>query len=313
MSREKYRKLLQLQEETPVVVMRSKKKGRTLWMFENEFYWGDKCYTVDEVETMILVQQMGLQPFDQHVSLAVQIRAMNRYHKQSDELHRQSDGLRRHGDELKQQGDTYVALGRWMDGHIKAEQPLTTAEVEDQMLGLGFIIEDIQDLRVASGADIIDKVRDWMQPRLNAIGAQLGAIGVQMEAIAAQMEAIGAQKEAASAEMEAIMAEISLGLPEPIPVARAPIPAEIKAIPGEREPIPDWMRRAALDRDQGICRYCGRRAMTLHLDHVMPVSQGGRSTIENLVTTCAKCNLKKGGRTPKEAGTTLLPPGTLRG
>jgi Holliday junction resolvasome RuvABC ATP-dependent DNA helicase subunit len=78
-----------------------------------------------------------------------------------------------------------------------------------------------------------------------------------------------------------------------------------------REPIPDWMRRAVLDRDQGICRYCGQRAMTLHLDHVVPVSQGGRSTVANLVTTCAECNLKKAGRTPDEAGMTLLSPGTL--
>ena len=78
-----------------------------------------------------------------------------------------------------------------------------------------------------------------------------------------------------------------------------------------REPIPDWMRRAVLDRDRGICRYCGQRAMTLHLDHVVPVSQGGHSTVANLVTTCAECNLKKAGLTPDEAGMTLLSPGTL--
>lgn len=79
-----------------------------------------------------------------------------------------------------------------------------------------------------------------------------------------------------------------------------------------RESIPDWMRRAVLDRDKGICRYCGRRAMTLHLDHIIPVTHRGRSTVANLATACADCNRKKGGRTPEEAGMTLLPPATLR-
>ena len=81
---------------------------------------------------------------------------------------------------------------------------------------------------------------------------------------------------------------------------------------GDREPIPDWMRRAVLDRDQGICRYCGQRAMTLHLNHIVPVCQGGRSTVANLVTSCAECNRKKGGRTPEEAGMIVLPPRTPR-
>ncbi|MFO7973768.1 MAG: HNH endonuclease [Candidatus Hydrogenedentota bacterium] len=77
-----------------------------------------------------------------------------------------------------------------------------------------------------------------------------------------------------------------------------------------REPIPHWMRRAVLDRDQGICRYCGQRAMTLQLDHIVPVSQGGHSTVANLVTACAECNLKKASRTPEEAGMTVLPAGS---
>ncbi len=79
-----------------------------------------------------------------------------------------------------------------------------------------------------------------------------------------------------------------------------------------REPIPDWMRRAVLERDNGICRYFGRRAMTFHLDHVIPVSQGGHSTVANLVTACVECNRKKGGRTPDEAGMALLPVETRR-
>ena len=39
----------------------------------------------------------------------------------------------------------------------------------------------------------------------------------------------------------------------------------------------------------------------LTFDHVTPRSRGGRTTWENIVTACARCNLAKGGRTPAEA------------
>ena len=40
-------------------------------------------------------------------------------------------------------------------------------------------------------------------------------------------------------------------------------------------------------------------------DHVIPRAQGGRTTWENVATACAPCNLKKGGRTPKQAAMPL--------
>ena len=39
----------------------------------------------------------------------------------------------------------------------------------------------------------------------------------------------------------------------------------------------------------------------LTFDHVVPRAQGGRTTWENVATACAPCNLKKGGRTPRQA------------
>jgi hypothetical protein len=44
----------------------------------------------------------------------------------------------------------------------------------------------------------------------------------------------------------------------------------------------------------------------LSLDHVMPRSQGGKTTWENVVCSCVGCNSKKGGRTPTQAGMKLL-------
>ena len=62
-------------------------------------------------------------------------------------------------------------------------------------------------------------------------------------------------------------------------------------------------RRHVYMRDDYTCQYCGRRPglKELNLDHVCPRSQGGRSTWENLVTSCRRCNLEKGGATPEEA------------
>ncbi|MCG8606000.1 HNH endonuclease [bacterium] len=57
-------------------------------------------------------------------------------------------------------------------------------------------------------------------------------------------------------------------------------------------------------RDSYTCQYCNTigKPNDLTLDHILPQSRGGRSVWENLVTSCKKCNTKKGDQTPKEAG-----------
>lgn len=54
-------------------------------------------------------------------------------------------------------------------------------------------------------------------------------------------------------------------------------------------------------RDGYTCQYCGIRPARPTLDHVIPRHMGGAHTWENLVTACPSCNLRKGGRTPKQA------------
>lgn len=67
-------------------------------------------------------------------------------------------------------------------------------------------------------------------------------------------------------------------------------------------------RRTVLARDNFTCQYCGvippRKFLTV--DHVLPRSRGGKTTWENVVTACEKCNGKKGNRTPAEANMVLL-------
>ncbi len=61
-------------------------------------------------------------------------------------------------------------------------------------------------------------------------------------------------------------------------------------------------------RDKNTCQYCGTTLpkTELNLDHVVPKSQGGSSTWENVVTSCIDCNRKKGGRTPAQARMKLI-------
>ena len=60
-------------------------------------------------------------------------------------------------------------------------------------------------------------------------------------------------------------------------------------------------------RDSFSCQYCGCRH-DLTFDHVVPRAQGGRTTWENVATACAPCNLRKGGRTPRQARMALAHP-----
>jgi 5-methylcytosine-specific restriction endonuclease McrA len=67
-------------------------------------------------------------------------------------------------------------------------------------------------------------------------------------------------------------------------------------------------RRNIFARDNNQCQYCGRKFPTteLSLDHIIPRSQGGHSTWENVVCACVSCNVRKGGRTPKQAHMSLI-------
>ena len=65
-------------------------------------------------------------------------------------------------------------------------------------------------------------------------------------------------------------------------------------------------KREVFRRDDHTCQYCGARASRLTLDHVVPRHRGGEHGWTNLVTACSACNLKKGGRTLKEARMRLL-------
>ena len=56
------------------------------------------------------------------------------------------------------------------------------------------------------------------------------------------------------------------------------------------------LRYDVMKRDHFRCTICGRSAddgVTLHVDHIKPVSKGGKTEMSNLRTLCDYCNLGK--------------------
>ncbi len=107
-------------------------------------------------------------------------------------------------------------------------------------------------------------------------------------------------------------AELIEAAEERLHAARAslPVPLVIRLVYYVRIPHLVTMsptRHAVLVRDNFTCQYCGiapGRA-NLTLDHIVPRSRGGQTTWDNVVAACKPCNIRKGGRTPEEAGQPL--------
>ena len=53
---------------------------------------------------------------------------------------------------------------------------------------------------------------------------------------------------------------------------------------------------------KGICHYCGWhfKSSELTMDHIVPISRGGKSSKGNVVPCCKKCNTEKKYLTPVE-------------
>ncbi len=79
------------------------------------------------------------------------------------------------------------------------------------------------------------------------------------------------------------------------------------AVPVHEAP---FTRKSLYQRDNYTCQYCGRRGGPdkLSIDHVQPRSKGGRTSWENCVLACVRCNARKADRSLKDSGLRLLRP-----
>lgn len=95
----------------------------------------------------------------------------------------------------------------------------------------------------------------------------------------------------------------------------------------KRHTIPMTTRLAVLLRDECVCQYCGKQGELINryskptvvenptglslkglefynglevipfeLDHIIPISEGGQTTEQNLILSCRRCNRSKGAR-----------------
>lgn len=81
---------------------------------------------------------------------------------------------------------------------------------------------------------------------------------------------------------------------------RKPTKEEIKR---ERNKMTAKVRERILARDNYTCQICGLSRkdephLALHVDHIVPVSKGGKTIDSNLQCLCWQCNLKKSDKTP---------------
>lgn len=58
-----------------------------------------------------------------------------------------------------------------------------------------------------------------------------------------------------------------------------------------------YTRKRVFIRDENMCQYCGAKGSKMTIDHVHPQSKGGRSTWDNCLTACLKCNKAKADMT----------------
>ena len=69
-----------------------------------------------------------------------------------------------------------------------------------------------------------------------------------------------------------------------------------------------FTRRNLFERDGHTCQYCGTSygSDRLSIDHVRPRSKGGKTSWDNCVLACVRCNSAKGDQSLREAGLRLM-------
>lgn len=64
--------------------------------------------------------------------------------------------------------------------------------------------------------------------------------------------------------------------------------------------VPAFLRKLVIRRAKNRCEYCGLsqagQEATFHIDHIIPLTSGGKTTADNLALACVSCSLRKSAR-----------------
>ena len=78
-----------------------------------------------------------------------------------------------------------------------------------------------------------------------------------------------------------------------------------------RSPLQTWRDKVSsntkeyvFQRDEFVCQYCGiwcydswvQNSKSVTIDHIIPIKMGGNNKVDNLITSCMKCNITKNDR-----------------
>lgn len=95
----------------------------------------------------------------------------------------------------------------------------------------------------------------------------------------------------------------------PTPSTQYELPATMRLLErvNRRYTAPRFRKKVLFNRDNWQCQYCGVKLEwgSVTIDHVIPRARGGNTSWKNCVSSCKRCNAKKGARTPAESGLTL--------
>ena len=87
------------------------------------------------------------------------------------------------------------------------------------------------------------------------------------------------------------------------------VPATVRllATVTRRFSTPRFRKSVLFNRDAWQCQYCDVKLswQNVTVDHIVPRSRGGRDTWKNCVTSCKRCNTRKGSRMLHESGMRL--------
>jgi len=149
----------------------------------------------------------------------------------------------------------------------------------------------------------LHRYRGWR----NALKAFVERANSEADAVPALTPEKGSSKVAYRADPKDSSTANAAGTENPRPqigtTKRSRVTSHAKANvkPEERREPSIGLRFRVLQRDQFRCRLCGRSPATeltceLHVDHVVPFSKGGKTTLENLQALCSHCNVGKSNR-----------------
>ena len=81
------------------------------------------------------------------------------------------------------------------------------------------------------------------------------------------------------------------------------LPSVVRVIRYIRRPRQEvkLTKQNVLRRDHYICQYCGAAGGVMTADHIVPRSQGGEDSWDNLVCACTVCNNAKGDHSLRQA------------